>query len=82
MTSIETTSPDRRPSRQGPASVVVCLACRLSGTAVGSATEAEFLAGVHDGLHHAARPTALAALLTGTVAVSPTDYGEVLDGAA
>lgn len=38
--------------------VVVCLACRLEGRALSSAAEAEFLAGIHNELHHGARPIA------------------------
>lgn len=44
-------------ARPLPASVV-CLVCRLEGRALDSAAEAEFLAGVHNELHHGARPVA------------------------
>lgn len=37
---------------------LVSLACRLEGRAADSAPEAEFLVGVHNELHHGARPVA------------------------
>ncbi|GAB7192146.1 hypothetical protein NUM3379_28550 [Kineococcus sp. NUM-3379] len=46
---------------------VICLACHLEGRAASSTSEAQFLAGVHNELHHAARPVAtIAARSLGT----------------
>lgn len=69
MTTIPATSSDATMA----SAVVVCLVCRLAGRA-GSGAEAAFLAAIHDGLHHAARPTATPAPLAGD--------GAALGGAA
>ena len=53
--------PPAAPAGEAPSgrgATVVCLTCRLHGWPAASAPEAEFLAGVHNELHHVARPVA------------------------